>query len=96
MESRMAMGIIWNGNGNYLSNGNDIEMEMEIISALVIRIKWKLQGFKCKQNAWTQKLFSKWKYHWKPGWLNKTPRLRDRRRVFNYLRGTTWRGGLCV
>ena len=44
------MEIIWNGNGNYLTNGNYIRIEMEIISTMVglIRIKWKLQGFKWK------------------------------------------------
>jgi hypothetical protein len=31
-----------------LTNGNDIGMEMEIIPAMVIRIKWKLQGLKWK------------------------------------------------
>jgi len=44
----MEMEIIWNGNGNYLANENYIRMEMEIISTMVIRIKWKLQGFKWK------------------------------------------------
>ena len=41
MESGMEMEIIQNG--NYLTTGNDIRLEMEIIPAMVIRIKWKLQ-----------------------------------------------------
>ena len=40
----MEIEIICNGNGNYLTNGNGLEME--IIPEMVIRIKWKLQGFK--------------------------------------------------
>jgi len=44
----MEMEIIWNGNGNYLTNINDIGMEMVINPEMVIRIKRKLHGFKWK------------------------------------------------
>jgi len=38
----MVMEIDFNGNENYWTNGNGIEMEMKIIPEMVMRIKRKL------------------------------------------------------
>jgi len=44
--SSLQSSFLLTGNGNYLTNGNGIEME--IIPEMVIRIKWKLHGFEWK------------------------------------------------